>query len=60
MSALRSVGRKTRCLRFAQANLEAKALLHKDEKLMDECDAILANLTPFRSTGADAGTCFEV
>lgn len=28
--------------------------------LMDGCNAIVANLTPFRGIGADPGTCFEL
>lgn len=28
--------------------------------LMNGCDAIVANLTPFRGVGADPGTCFEL
>ena len=31
-----------------------------DEKLMLQSDTIVANLTPFRGTGADPGTCFEL
>lgn len=31
-----------------------------DEKLMNEADGILANLTPFRGLGADPGTCYEL
>ena len=27
---------------------------------MDEADAIIANLTPFRGPGADAGTVYEL
>ncbi|AZT84889.1 nucleoside 2-deoxyribosyltransferase [Marinobacter sp. NP-4(2019)] len=39
-----------RGLRIYQANRE----------LMDSCDAIIANLTPFRGISADPGTVFEV
>ena len=28
--------------------------------LMDGCDAIIANLTPYRGIAADTGTCFEL
>ena len=28
--------------------------------MMDACDAIIANLTPFRGPGADAGTVYEL
>lgn len=31
-----------------------------DEALMDEADAIIANLTPFRGTSADVGTAYEL
>jgi nucleoside 2-deoxyribosyltransferase len=31
-----------------------------NETMMDEADAIIANLTPFRGFGADAGTCYEL
>ena len=30
------------------------------EAMMDECSAIIANLTPFRGPGADPGTVFEL
>src|SRR5215468_12672350 len=31
-----------------------------NEAMMDTCDAIIANLTPFRGPGADAGTVYEL
>ena len=31
-----------------------------NEAMMDACDAIIANLTPFRGPGADAGTVYEL
>jgi nucleoside 2-deoxyribosyltransferase len=31
-----------------------------NEAMMDAADAIIANLTPFRGTGADAGTVYEL
>jgi nucleoside 2-deoxyribosyltransferase len=31
-----------------------------NEAMMDGCDAIIANLTPFRGPGADAGTVYEL
>ncbi len=37
-------------LHIAQAN----------EKLIQECDAVIANLTPFRGTSADVGTVYEI
>src|SRR5215813_4551314 len=30
------------------------------EAMMDACDAIIANLTPFRGPGADPGTVYEL
>jgi nucleoside 2-deoxyribosyltransferase len=30
------------------------------EAMMDRCDAIIANLTPFRGSGADPGTVYEL
>jgi len=31
-----------------------------NEAMMDACEAIIANLTPFRGPGADAGTVYEL
>lgn len=31
-----------------------------DVKLIDQADALVANLTPFRGISADPGTCFEM
>src|SRR6202000_1315428 len=31
-----------------------------NEAMMDRADAIIANLTPFRGLGADAGTVYEL
>jgi nucleoside 2-deoxyribosyltransferase len=31
-----------------------------NQAMMDACDAIIANLTPFRGPGADAGTVYEL
>ena len=31
-----------------------------NEAMMDQADAIIANLTPFRGPGADAGTVYEL
>ena len=31
-----------------------------NEAMMDGCDAIIANLTPFRGPGADSGTVYEL
>ncbi|TYC57660.1 nucleoside 2-deoxyribosyltransferase [Marinobacter sp. BW6] len=35
-------------------------IYHANRDLMDSCDAIIANLTPFRGISADPGTVFEV
>lgn len=37
-----------------------KAIFAKDLALMQACDIIIANLTPFRGPSADAGTLIEV
>lgn len=42
--------------KFAQAALISRS----NEELMRSCDALIANLTPFRGASADAGTAFEV
>jgi nucleoside 2-deoxyribosyltransferase len=31
-----------------------------DEALVRQCDAVVANLTPFRGPSADSGTCYEM
>jgi nucleoside 2-deoxyribosyltransferase len=38
----------------------AAEIYAKDVELMKTCDAICANLTPFRGLSADAGTCWEL
>jgi nucleoside 2-deoxyribosyltransferase len=38
----------------------AKAIFHKDMAMMEACDIIIANLTPFRGASADSGTLVEV
>ena len=38
----------------------AYAIARANEGLIDECDAVIANLTPFRGPGADTGTAYEV
>jgi nucleoside 2-deoxyribosyltransferase len=35
-------------------------IFRANEAMMDECDIIIANLTPFRGPGADAGTVYEL
>jgi len=47
------------------ADNEAKSerghrIYQANRELMDSCDAIIANLTPFRGISADPGTVFEV
>jgi nucleoside 2-deoxyribosyltransferase len=36
------------------------AIFRGNAAMMDGCDAIIANLTPFRGPGADAGTVYEL
>jgi nucleoside 2-deoxyribosyltransferase len=37
-----------------------EAIFRKDVAMMEDCDIIIANLTPFRGPSADAGTLIEV
>jgi nucleoside 2-deoxyribosyltransferase len=37
-----------------------RAIYLKDIEMMEACDIVIANLTPFRSTSADSGTLIEV
>jgi len=37
-----------------------KLIFRKDISMMEECDIIIANLTPFRGPSADSGTLIEV
>jgi nucleoside 2-deoxyribosyltransferase len=37
-----------------------QSIFRKDLAMMEECDIIIANLTPFRGPSADAGTLIEV
>jgi nucleoside 2-deoxyribosyltransferase len=41
----------------ADASLQ---IFRANEAMMDQADAIIANLTPFRGPGADAGTVYEL
>ena len=41
----------------ADASLQ---IFKANETMMDQADAIIANLTPFRGAGADAGTVYEL
>ena len=38
----------------------SRQIFHGNETMMDDADAIIANLTPFRGPGADAGTVYEL
>ena len=38
----------------------SRLIFHGNESMMDQADAIIANLTPFRGPGADAGTVYEL
>jgi nucleoside 2-deoxyribosyltransferase len=38
----------------------AYAIFRANEALIMECDAVIANLTPFRGPGMDTGTAYEV
>ena len=37
-----------------------RAIFEADLRMMEECDVIIANLTPFRGASADAGTLVEL
>ena len=44
-----------------RAAIDASLRIFKaNEAMMDQADAIIANLTPFRGPGADAGTVYEL
>lgn len=38
----------------------SRQIFHGNEAMMNQCDIIIANLTPFRGPSADAGTVFEL
>jgi nucleoside 2-deoxyribosyltransferase len=38
----------------------ARAIFRKDLAMMERCDIVIANLTPFRGTSADSGTLVEL
>ena len=38
----------------------SRVIFRGNEAMMDDADAIIANLTPFRGPGADAGTVYEL
>lgn len=39
---------------------KASAISFSNESLMDECDLVIANLTPFRGVSMDSGTAYEI
>lgn len=41
-------------------NKIAAQIYHGNIKLLDKCDAVVANITPFRGAGMDPGTSFEI
>jgi nucleoside 2-deoxyribosyltransferase len=42
------------------AGRDSLSIFHGNEAMMIEADAIIANLTPFRGPGTDAGTAYEL
>lgn len=38
----------------------SRQIFHHNEAMMNRCDIVIANLTPFRGPSADAGTVFEL
>ena len=42
------------------SDVTSRAIFRGNVAMMDGCDAIIANLTPFRGPGADAGTVYEL
>ena len=44
----------------AAPGMDAASIARRNEAHIRGCDAIVANLSPFRGTGADAGTVYEV
>jgi nucleoside 2-deoxyribosyltransferase len=39
---------------------QGMAIFHANTRLMDECDAVIANMTPFRGPSCDPGTAYEI
>jgi len=39
---------------------KGRIISRENRKMMDECDIILANITPFRGANVDDGTAFEI
>lgn len=44
----------------ADPDVMAANICRADEELVARCDAIVANMTPFRGPSMDAGTCYEM
>ena len=44
----------------ADPDVMAANISRADEALVRRCDAVVANMTPFRGPSADAGTCYEM
>ena len=40
--------------------MSASAIFSKNRQLIDSCQAVLANITPFRGPSADVGTAWEI
>lgn len=43
-----------------QEENDASAIYHHNIRLLDQADAVLANITPFRGAEVDTGTAFEI
>ncbi|MDV2115603.1 nucleoside 2-deoxyribosyltransferase [Alcaligenes faecalis] len=43
-----------------QEEIEASSIYHHNIRLLDQADAVLANITPFRGAEIDTGTAFEI
>jgi nucleoside 2-deoxyribosyltransferase len=44
----------------ADPDIMAANICRADEALVAACDAVVANMTPFRGPSMDAGTCYEM
>ncbi|XOT94698.1 nucleoside 2-deoxyribosyltransferase, partial [Alcaligenes pakistanensis] len=43
-----------------QEEIEASSIYHHNIRLIEQADAVLANITPFRGAEIDTGTAFEI
>lgn len=43
-----------------QEEIEASSIYHHNIRLLDQADAVVANITPFRGAEIDTGTAFEI